>query len=55
MPYRDVRFEGMTVKVPKRPGVFLEMQYGDFMKLPPPHKRLGHKLIRWSANIDFEE
>lgn len=55
LPYRDVRFEGMTVKVPKRPGVFLEMQYGDFMKLPPPHKRLGHKLIRWSANIDFEE
>jgi len=47
LPYRDVKFEGLTVKVPYRPEVFLEMQYGDYMSLPPVHKRVGHGLLRW--------
>lgn len=51
LPYKDVEFEGITVKVPKEPEVFLEMQYGDFMTLPQKHQQAGHELIRWSANI----
>lgn len=53
LPYRDVTFEDIVVKVPNRPEVFLEMQYGDFMQLPPLHKRVGHGLIRW-ADADAE-
>lgn len=55
LPYRDVSFEGLTVKVPNKPEVFLTMQYGDYMQMPPLHKRVGHDLIRWSANVDLEE
>ena len=55
LPYKDVIFENLTVKVPNKPEVFLEMQYGDYMQMPPIHKRVGHDLIRWSVNFDLEE
>lgn len=55
LPYKDVQFEQLTVKVPNKPEVFLEMQYGDYMQMPPLHKRVGHDLIRWSVNFDLEE
>ena len=55
LPYRDVTFEGVPAKVPHKMEVFLEMQYGDYMQLPPIHKRVGHDLIRWSVNFDLEE
>ena len=51
LPYKDINFEGVTAKIPNKPEVFLEMQYHDFMALPPLHKQLGHDLIRWSADI----
>jgi len=53
LPYRDVEFEDITVKVPQRPEVFLKMQYGDYMRLPPMHQRIGHGLLRWS-DMDAE-
>ena len=51
LPYQDISFEGVSAKVPAKPEVFLEMQYHDFMSLPPLHQQLGHDLIRWSADI----
>lgn len=50
LPYRDIMFEGVPAKVPRAPEVFLTMQYGDFMRLPPKHKQAGHDLIRWSVD-----
>lgn len=49
LPYQRGKFEGLEVSVPKRPDVFLEMQYGDFMALPPLHMRVAHRLLRWST------
>jgi lipopolysaccharide cholinephosphotransferase len=49
LPYRDVPFEDIVVKVPQHPEVFLKMQYGDYMELPPLHTRIGHGLLRWSG------
>lgn len=51
LPYKDAAFEGITVKVPNKPEVFLTMQYGDFMSLPPQHKQVGHILVRYKADI----
>ena len=48
LPYKDVDFEGLTVKVPARPDLFLQMQYGDYMKMPMPHQQQGHGLLWWS-------
>lgn len=51
LPYKDAAFEEITVKVPNRPEVFLTMQYGDYMRLPPRHKQVGHILVRYKADI----
>ena len=51
LPYQDITFEGVPAKIPRCPEKFLEMQYNDFMQLPPIHQQLGHDLIRWSADI----
>ena len=51
LPYQDISFEGTSAKIPAKPEVFLEMQYHDFMSLPPLHQQLGHDLIHWSADI----
>ena len=50
LPYRDVDFENIKTKIPNRAEVFLEMQYGDYMELPPQHKQIGHGLIGWSLD-----
>ena len=49
LPYQRGMFEGIEVSVPKRPDVFLEMQYGDYMQLPPEHNRIAHRLVRWKT------
>ncbi len=49
LPYRDVDFEGITLKVPNHPEVFLQMQYGNFMAIPMPHQQRGHGLLRWKG------
>lgn len=50
LPYREVEFEGVPAKVPNKPEVFLEMQYGNFMDFPMKHQQVGHPLIRWSVD-----
>ncbi len=52
LPYQRGVFEGIEVSVPKRPDVFLEMQYGDYMQMPPLHNRVAHRLIRWSDGVN---
>lgn len=49
LPYQRGRFEDIEVSVPKRPDIFLEMQYGDYMKMPPRHMQVAHRLLRWST------
>jgi lipopolysaccharide cholinephosphotransferase len=49
LPYQRGTFEGISVSVPKRPDLFLTMQYGDFMKLPPRHDQVAHRLERWAT------
>lgn len=55
LPYQRGKFEDLEVSVPKRPDIFLEMQYGDYMKLPPRHKQVAHRLLRWSTWEDSGE
>ena len=45
LPYREVDFEGIKLNMPAKPEVFLSMQYGDYMTLPPLHQRVGHNLL----------
>lgn len=49
LPYQRGKFESIEVSVPKRPDIFLKMQYGDYMKLPPKHMQVAHRLLRWST------
>ncbi len=51
LPYRDVTFEGHRIKVPNHPEVFLQMQYGDYLQLPPKHEQVAHRLVRWSVDL----
>ncbi len=52
LPYQRGMFEDIEVSVPKRPDIFLEMQYGDYMQLPPLHSRVAHRLVRWSDGVN---
>ena len=52
LPYQRVGFEGITVNIPADPDIFLSMQYGDYMALPPRHTRRGHELLEWSIEAD---
>ena len=45
LPYKEVDFAGIKLNMPAKPETFLAMQYGDFMTLPPLHKRVGHNLL----------
>lgn len=45
LPYHEVDFAGIKLNMPAKPETFLAMQYGDFMALPPMHKRIGHALL----------
>ncbi|MBQ9156320.1 MAG: LicD family protein [Eubacterium sp.] len=49
LPYQRGDFEGHSVSVPKRPDIFLEMQYHDYMELPPKHNQVAHRLERWAT------
>ncbi len=41
----DITFEGRHLPVPHDLEKFLEIQFGDYMRLPPPEKRLAHNVI----------
>jgi lipopolysaccharide cholinephosphotransferase len=49
LPYQRGKFEDIEVSVPKRPDIFLKMQYKDYMSLPPKHNQVAHRLVRWST------
>lgn len=55
LPYQDVYFDGHLVKIPHRPDVFLTMQYGDYLQLPPKHNQVAHRLVRWSIDVKADE
>lgn len=40
--YIDWPFEDLVAKVPKNYDEFLKLSYGDYMKLPPIEKQIGH-------------
>lgn len=39
----QIEFEGISVCCPSNPREYMRHQYGDFMKLPPEEKRVGHR------------
>ena len=41
----DIIFEGRQLPVPAQAERFLEIQFGDYMRLPPPEKRVTHHVI----------
>ena len=41
----DITFEGRQLPVPADPERFLQIQFGDYMQLPPPEKRITHNVI----------
>ena len=49
LPYQRGKFENIEVSVPKRPDIFLEMQYKNYMELPPKHQQVAHRLLRWKT------
>ena len=49
LPYQRGRFENLDVSVPRRPDIFLTMQYQDYMTPPPKHNQIAHRLVRWAT------
>lgn len=43
LPHKDLNFEGHVFPGPAKPEEFLQILYGDYMKLPPKDKRAHHK------------
>lgn len=39
----QIEFEGIEVSCPGNPREYMKHQFGDFMKLPPEEKRVGHR------------
>ena len=48
----ELVFEGIPVKAPKYYKAYLTHVYGDYMKLPPPEKRIPHHFV---AILDFNK
>lgn len=45
LPYKKVRFAGVTLMAPANPDSFLSMQYGDYQRIPLPHERFRHGVM----------
>ena len=41
-----VEFEGKKYSAPEKVDIYLTHMYGDYMKLPPEDKRVGHHIIK---------
>ncbi|MGI6007476.1 MAG: LicD family protein [Ruminococcus sp.] len=51
-PTRELSFEGIKLKFPHRPRVYLRTRYGkDYMKLPPKEKRHNHPPAELSFQV----
>lgn len=42
-PLKRIAFEDLTVNLPKNDDTYLKTHYGNYLELPPPEKRFGHK------------
>lgn len=52
--YVKYSFEDLQVTGIKRSDEYLQILYGDYMKVPPENKRLNHKVIAW-REVDSEK
>ena len=43
LPLAEGEFDGMTVPLPGDADAYLTRHYGDYMSLPPPDQRVGHR------------
>ena len=50
LPYSEIEFEGQMYPAPLHPESLMRMQFGDFMKEPPPHQRHAHAVISWRTS-----
>lgn len=46
LPLAEGEFDGMEVPLPHDADAYLKRHYGDYMNLPPPEDRVGHRLWR---------
>ncbi|MBP3725591.1 MAG: LicD family protein [Bacteroidaceae bacterium] len=51
-PLSTVTFEGHILPAPAQPGHYLKELYGDYMTLPPEHKRKQHALLLVPQLVD---
>jgi lipopolysaccharide cholinephosphotransferase len=52
----EVPFEGINARIPKDYDTYLKCLYGDYMKLPPEEKRIGHHYSKaLSYDIGWED
>ena len=43
----DIPFEGKQFKIMSGYDEYLKIMYGDYMQLPPPEKRVDHRMQVW--------
>lgn len=53
-PTSKLMFEGLEVCVPNKWDEYLTMIYGDYMQLPPPEKRRGHRPLIIDTKESFK-
>lgn len=49
-PFKEAKFEDVTVFVPNKPDIVLTELYGDFMQIPPKEKQVVH-----FSSVDFSD
>ena len=54
-PQSEITFEGVRFSCPNRINDYLQLQFGDYMKLPPEEQRHGHVNSVFALDKDFRE
>ena len=49
----ELEFEGENIKFPADTDTYLKVEYGDYMKLPPEEKRVGHHYGRVDLKMPY--